>query len=85
MSSSPAKRRKTDHDDGGHLNNTISAAVTQRSAFVLETAELLRSEHHTLEAVDELLKRLKTSIEAIESHEAIPVCQVSNTMLCFFL
>jgi U3 small nucleolar RNA-associated protein 22 len=78
MTSSPAKRRKTDHSDGGVLSTAISAAVRQPTTFVLETGELLTESRFdyekSLEGVDELLRRLKTSIEAIETHEAIPVC-----------
>ncbi|RKU44513.1 hypothetical protein DL546_006072 [Coniochaeta pulveracea] len=77
MTSSPAKRRKTDHSDGAVLSDAISAAVRQPTTFVLETAELLAESRfdyeRSLEGVDELLRRLKTSIEAIETHEAIPI------------
>lgn len=80
MTSSPAKRRKTGHGDGGLLDDAISAAVRQPTTFVLETAELLKESRFdyqkSLEGVDELLRRLKTSIEAIESHEPIPVGSV---------
>lgn len=80
MTSSPAKRRKTDHSDGAVLSDAISAAVRQPTTFVLETAELLAESRfdyeRSLEGVDELLRRLKTSIEAIETHEAIPVCPI---------
>jgi U3 small nucleolar RNA-associated protein 22 len=87
MTSSPAKRRKTGHGDGGLLDNTISAAVRQPTTFVLETAELLKESRFdyqkSLEGVDELLRRLKTSIEAIESHEPMPVSWLSDASLLF--
>jgi U3 small nucleolar RNA-associated protein 22 len=77
MASNPAKRRKIGHADGDFLDHAISVAVRQPTAFVLETDELLKESRLdydiSFQGVDELLRRIKSSVEAIEPHDAVPV------------
>ncbi len=73
MDEIPAKRRKLDRPD----ENVLKAAGISGSAFVLQIAELLKEERldygSDLEGVDDLLHKIKGSIENIEPHEATPV------------
>ncbi|KAB5518226.1 Nrap protein [Coniochaeta sp. 2T2.1] len=75
MALNPAKRRKLDGE--ASIDQAISVAVRQPTTFVLECDELLKESRpdydKSFEGVDELLRRVKTSIEAIETHEALPV------------
>lgn len=75
MAVNPAKRRKLDGE--ASLDKAISVAVRQPTTFVLETDELLKESRldydKSFEGVDELLRRIKSSIESIEAHEPVPV------------
>jgi len=80
MESAPAKRRKIDHTQGTSVNvlQTAAAGGLPRSrAFLLEVEELLDEvglDYATAFAgADELLHKIKTSIERIEEHEPIQV------------
>jgi U3 small nucleolar RNA-associated protein 22 len=75
--SSPAKRRKLDHFDGDLFVSTYSNSAQHGTAFSLQTAELLEEtkldQGEVFGGADDLLRRLKGSVEAIEPHEEIPV------------
>jgi len=79
MDSSPAKRRKLahSHDGGEKALQAAATGVSRSRAFALEAEELLeevRLDYATaLEGADELLHRIKNSIEAIKSQEPLPV------------
>ena len=77
MAANPAKRRKLGPTGEHSVDQAISVAVRQPTTFVLETDELLKESRlnyeKTFEGVDDLLRRIKTSIEAIEPHEPLPV------------
>ena len=78
MAEIPAKRRKLDRPD----ENILNAAGFSGSAFVLQIAELLKEERldygSDLEGIDDILHKIKGSIENIEPHAATPV-RCSNT------
>jgi U3 small nucleolar RNA-associated protein 22 len=77
MASNPAKRRKLGHADGDSLDHAISVAIRQPTTFVLETDELLKESRldyeSAFEGVEDLLRRIKSSVESIEPHEPLPV------------
>ncbi|KAK4166544.1 putative nucleolar protein 6 [Cladorrhinum sp. PSN259] len=85
MDSAPAKRRKLSHSQDGAekaLQSASTTGVSRSRAFVLEAEELLeevRLDYGTaLEGADELLHRIKGSIEAIKSQEPLPIAQASS-------
>lgn len=81
MDSGPAKRRKLDHSQDGAgkaLEAAVSTGGVSRSrAFILEAEELLeevRIDYKTaFEGADQLLHKIKSSIETIKSQEPLPV------------
>ena len=77
MAANPAKRRKLGPDES--LDQAVSVAVRQPTTFVLETDELLKESRldyeKSFKGVDDLLRRIKSSIESIASHEPLPVSQ----------
>jgi U3 small nucleolar RNA-associated protein 22 len=77
MAVNPAKRRKLGPAGEASLDQAISVAVRQPTTFVLETDELLKESRldyeKSFEGVDDLLRRIKTSIESIGPHEPLPV------------
>lgn len=83
MDAAPAKRRKLDHSQDGAevaLESAASTGISRSRALVLEAEELLdsvRLDYATaLEGADDLLHRIKSAIEGIKSHEALPVCEL---------
>ncbi|KAK4232003.1 putative nucleolar protein 6 [Podospora fimiseda] len=85
MDSAPAKRRKLDHSQDGAekaLQTASTVGVSRSRAFVLETEELLqevRLDYGTaLEGADDLLYRIKGSIEAIKSQEPLLITQAAS-------
>ena len=84
MDSGPAKRRKLDYAQG-HSENVLqsvaSGGLLKNRTFKIETDELLEEVgldySASFQGADALLLRIKGSIEAIETHGALPVC--SNT------
>ncbi|KAK3990963.1 putative nucleolar protein 6 [Cladorrhinum sp. PSN332] len=85
MDSAPAKRRKLDHSQDGAekaLQSASTVGLSRSRAFVLEAEELLeevRLDYGTaLEGADELLHRIKGSIEAINSQEPLPITQAAS-------
>ncbi|KAK1757279.1 nucleolar protein 6 [Echria macrotheca] len=84
MESAPAKRRKLDHSQTKTDNALQTAAVTGVSrsrAFVLETEELLDEvslDYATaFKGADELLHKIKSSIESIEPHEPTQITEAA--------
>lgn len=86
MDSSPAKRRKLEHQSP-HQDKTplhgaaASAGTSQPSAFVLQTKELLGEVRLNYDkafaGADALLHQIKAAIEAIEPRDPTPVsCHV---------
>lgn len=85
MDFSPAKRRKVDHpasqgpvpDGAAALDAPATAATSRPSTFVLQTQELLGEVRLDYEkcfaAADDLLYRIKSTIEAIEPQDPTPV------------
>jgi U3 small nucleolar RNA-associated protein 22 len=73
MDAAPPKRRKLDH-------SSSSASSTSRAAtFAMETEELLRTvrlDGQRFEGADELLRKIKGSIENIEGHEPLTVSHI---------
>lgn len=71
--------------NGASFESAITAGIQQPTSFVLETEELLREvrlDHEkAFEGADDLLHRLKGSIEAIEPHGPIPVNNIRNLSL----
>ena len=81
---SSSKRRKIEHNGSGLRHKGLidfesrdSARISTASAFVLQTDELLKEaslDHgKALKGVDEQLHSLKSIVDAIPDHEAIPV------------
>ncbi|KAK4192215.1 putative nucleolar protein 6 [Podospora australis] len=81
MDSAPAKRRKIEHKQDGAEKVLESAVrttgVSRGRAFILEAEELLeevRIDYKTaLEGADGYLHRIKGAVEAVESHDALPL------------
>lgn len=77
MDSSAAKRRKMEHSKGASFPSSISPRSQRATPFVMETDELLKEVKldygKTLEGADELLHKLKRSIEEMQPHGPIPV------------
>lgn len=77
MADNPAKRRKLGPSGEASLDQAISVAVRQPTTFVLETDELLKESRldyeKSFEGLDDLLRRIKSSIESIQPHEPLPV------------
>lgn len=85
MDTNPAKRRKVDHHksrgpvaDGSAALDAVAQAGTPRSStFVLQTQELLREVrldyNKTFAGADELLHRIKSTLEATKAHDPTPV------------
>jgi U3 small nucleolar RNA-associated protein 22 len=82
---SSSKRRKLAHADTGIKHSGLidfasrkATQVSTASTFVLQTDELLIKTKldykKTLGEVDGYLHRLKSDIEAIPSHDPLPVC-----------
>lgn len=97
MDTNPAKRRKVGHHesrgpvaDGSAALDAIAQAGTPRSStFVLQTQELLREVrldyNKTFAGADELLHRIKSTLEATKAHDPTPVSpppQPSGLMAC---
>jgi U3 small nucleolar RNA-associated protein 22 len=81
---SGAKRRKIDHGGPGlrhdgliNFESRNTARVSAASTFVLQTDELLKEVKldygKSLKDVDGQLFRLKTIVDSIEPHAALPV------------
>ncbi|KAK4179379.1 putative nucleolar protein 6 [Triangularia setosa] len=85
MESGPAKRRKLDHSQDGAekaLESALSAGGVSRSrAFILEAEELLEEARIdykvAFEGADQLLHKIKGSIEAIKSQEPLPILEAA--------
>ncbi len=77
MEEAPAKRRKLNHSGENNGAATTPTVSLSRSTFVLQTAELLKEEKINykteLEGIDDLLHKVKASIEGIAAHEPQPV------------
>ena len=77
MDSNAAKRRKMEHSNGASFPSAISPSSQRVTPFVMETDELLKEVKldygKTLEGADELLLKLKRSIEEMQPHGPIPV------------
>ncbi|KAL2167229.1 hypothetical protein VTG60DRAFT_1580 [Thermothelomyces hinnuleus] len=87
MDSTPAKRRKLDHsqDDAEVLlQSAASTGISRSRAFILEAEELLdsvRLDYETaLDGADNLLHRIKGTIEGIKPHEALPIVQAASKL-----
>ncbi|KAK4653653.1 U3 snoRNP protein [Podospora pseudocomata] len=86
MDSGPAKRRKLDHSQDGAgkaLEAAVSTGGVSRSrAFILEAEELLeevRIDYKTaFEGADQLLHKIKSSIETIKSQEPLPILEAAT-------
>ncbi|KAK4203525.1 putative nucleolar protein 6 [Triangularia verruculosa] len=86
MDSGPAKRRKLDHSQDGAekaLESAVSTGGVSRSrAFILEAEELLeevRIDYKTaFEGADQLLHKIKGSIEAIKAQEPLPILEAAT-------
>jgi len=86
MDTNPTKRRKLENSaaegifEGGRstvLEAAASAGTYRPSTFILETQELLKEESLAYKTafpgVEDLLYKLKSAIEGIEAHDALPV------------
>ncbi len=80
MDSAPAKRRKIEHSKGSTdkaLQSAASTGISRSRAFILEAEELLEEvslDYATAFAgADDLLHKIKGSIEAIEPQGSLPV------------
>ncbi len=93
MESNPAKRRKMGHTAGDELYAprpldaaAASAGLFRPSTFILETAELLEQSRvdysKLLPGAEELLRRVKTAVEAVETHEPVLVGSVRLCVGC---
>ncbi|KAL2163451.1 hypothetical protein VTH06DRAFT_5509 [Thermothelomyces fergusii] len=87
MDSTPAKRRKLDHfqDDAEVLlQSAASTGISRSRTFVLESEELLDSVRLDYEAAldgaDDLLHRIKGTIENIKPHEPLPIAQAASKL-----
>lgn len=80
----PTKRRKLDHASSEsaratapNFESATSAGIFRPSTFILETEELLHQSRLNYDRFftgsGELLHKLKSAIESIETHEPIPV------------
>ncbi|EFX00987.1 pre-rRNA processing protein utp22 [Grosmannia clavigera kw1407] len=90
MDSNPAKRRKTDHSSPGEFYATMnaesaaaaSAGIFRPSTFILETAELLEQSRvdygKLLPDSEELLRKLKSAVEAVETHGPVLIGKASS-------
>ncbi|GAB1317570.1 U3 snoRNP protein [Madurella fahalii] len=84
MNSAPAKRRRLDHGSDGAemaLESALSTGISRSRAFVLEAEELLDTVRldygAALDGADDLLHRIKETIEAIKPHEALLVTEAA--------
>lgn len=83
MEAGTAKRRKLDHSNGYEAaSSTLSTmGAAGASAFVLETEELLKEVKldysKTSSKVEDSLRQCKDIIESLESHEPLPINDVS--------
>jgi len=89
MDAGPSKRRKLSHSEPSSdtvLQSAASVGLSKSRAFVLEADELLREVALDYEAAfkgaDALLHKVKSSIEAIQPHESLPVCITSHLIPC---
>lgn len=85
MDANPAKRRKVDHhesrglvaDGSAALDAAAQAGTPRPSTFALQTQELLREVrldyNKTFAGADDLLHRIKSTIEATKPHDLTPV------------
>ncbi|KAG6357924.1 hypothetical protein INS49_013807 [Diaporthe citri] len=92
MDTNPAKRRKVDHHEsrgpvanGNAALDAVAQAGTARSStFVLQTQELLREVRldykKTFSGADELLHRIKSTLEATKPHDLTPIHQASKSL-----
>lgn len=85
---SPAKRRKLDHGQDGAeraLEQAASTGLSRSRAFVLEAEELLDSVRldyaKAFDGADDLLHRIKDSVEAIKAHGPLPVRELPAQVL----
>ncbi|KAK7745932.1 U3 snoRNP protein [Cytospora paraplurivora] len=91
MDPNPAKRRKLQHQEPHDSSNSSAAleaastsGASRSSTFVLQTRELLREvrinyDNHFAGA-DELLHRVKSTIEAISPQDPTPIHQASKSL-----
>ncbi|OTB02372.1 hypothetical protein M426DRAFT_196367 [Hypoxylon sp. CI-4A] len=86
MEANSAKRRKIDHTNGGPTYEAANSSASTMgasgaSAFILETEELLKEVKldysKTSANVEETLRKFKDVIEAAESHEPLPIGELS--------
>ncbi|WPJ65254.1 hypothetical protein SMAC4_08609 [Sordaria macrospora] len=88
MEPGSAKRRKTGHSRGesavGNIDAAASSGLSRGRAFILEAEELLdevKLDYATaLEGVDSLLHKIKGSIEAIETHDALQIAEAATKL-----
>ncbi|KAK0625292.1 Nrap protein [Bombardia bombarda] len=88
MEPNHAKRRKTQHSREGARKAlgavASSGGLSKSRAFILEADELLEEISldygAALEGVDDLLRRIKGSIEAIEPRESLPVTVAASKL-----
>lgn len=92
MDTNPAKRRKIDHREShGHvadgsaaLDAAAQAGTPRPSTFALQTQELLREVrldyNKTFAGADDLLHRIKSTLEAAEPHDPTPIHQASKSL-----
>lgn len=77
MDASAAKRRKTEHSNGTLFESAVIPGTQRATPFVMETDELLKEVKpdygKQFEGADQLLHKLKQSIEEIQPHGPIPV------------
>lgn len=85
MDTNPAKRRKVDHhesrglvaDGSAALDAAAQAGTPRPSTFALQTQELLREVrldyNKTFAGADDLLHRIKSTLEATKPHDLTPV------------
>ncbi|KAH8886483.1 Nrap protein [Thozetella sp. PMI_491] len=79
MEEIPAKRRKLDHSSQN--SGVITSTGLSGSAFAMQAGELLKEEkvayENDLVGVDDLLHKVKASIEGTKSHEFLPVLEAA--------
>ncbi|KAJ4387965.1 U3 snoRNP protein [Gnomoniopsis smithogilvyi] len=94
MDSNPAKRRKLEHqppcqDESSTgvvdaLDAAATAGTSRPSAFVLQTQELLRevriNYEKTFAGADDLLRQIKSTIEAIHPQSPTPINQATSAL-----
>ncbi|POS72651.1 hypothetical protein DHEL01_v208956 [Diaporthe helianthi] len=92
MDTNPPKRRKIEHHESrGHaadgsaaLDAAAQAGTPRPSTFALQTQELLREVRldyiKTFAGADDLLHRIKSTLEATKPHDPTPIHQASKSL-----